>query len=194
MGRNNFEIFYGRHADRLLSLYLSTIGCMAQAFCPKFGTMDRSDPGTGNVLHPKTTITSIVNTLPVTFNEAVLHQKYVLEKRSLRQIAAEFASSKTAIRNALVRFGIPLNDKGSSANRVHALPFGKRCVGGVVVDHKGEQRAIGSVLKMHREGLSNCAIARVLTEMKVPTKQQGKAWHHEMVRQVLLRSKRVKDK
>jgi hypothetical protein len=46
--------------------------------------VDRSDPGTGNVLHPKTTITSVVKTLPVNFNEAVLHQKYAVEKRSLR--------------------------------------------------------------------------------------------------------------
>ena len=153
--------------------------------------MDRSDPGTGNVLHAKTVIVSGIRTLPVTFNEAVLHQKYVLEKRSLRQIAREFASSKTAVRQALVRFGIPLNNKGSSVNRVHALPFGKRCVNGIVVQHKGEQQVIRSILKMHREGLSNCAIARVLTEMKVPTKQQGKAWHHEMVRLILLRSKRA---
>ena len=152
--------------------------------------VDQSDPGTGNVLQPKTTITSIVNTLPVTFNEAVLHQKYALEKRSLRQIAREFASSKTAIRQALVRFGIPLNKTGSSVNRVHALPFGKRCVNGTVVQHQGEQKVFWSILKMHWEGLSNCAIARVLAEMKIPTKQQGKAWHHEMVRQVLLRSKR----
>ena len=152
--------------------------------------VDQSDPGTGNVLHPKTTITSIVNTLPVTFNEAVLHQKYVMERRSLRQIAREFASSKTAIRQALVRFGIPLNKTGSSVNRVHALPFGKRCVNGVVVQHKGEQQVISSILKMHREGLSNNAIARVLTEMKIPTKQQGKAWHHELVRQILIRSQR----
>ena len=108
-------------------------------------------------------------------------------------MAAEFASSKTAIRNALVRFGIPLNDKGKSANRVHALPFGKRCVGGIVVDHKGERQVIRSILKMHREELSNCAIARVLTELKVPTKQQGRAWHHEMVRQVLLRNTRETD-
>jgi hypothetical protein len=64
-------------------------------------------------------------------------------------------------------------------------------VNGAVMQHKGEQQVIRSVLKMHREGLSNNAIARVLTEMKIPTKQQGKAWHHEMVRQILLRSKRV---
>jgi hypothetical protein len=154
--------------------------------------VDHSDPGTGNVLQPKTTITSEVKTLPVTFNKAVLHQKYALEKRSMRQIAAEFASSKTAIRDALIRFKIPLRETGKSPNRTHSLPFGKRCVGGIAVDHKGEQQVISSILKMHREGLSNCAIARVLTEMKVPTKQQGKAWHHEMVRQVLLRSKREK--
>lgn len=143
--------------------------------------MDQFDPGTGNVLQLKTVIRSGIKTLPVTFNKAVLHQKYTLEKRSLRQIAAEFSSSKTAIRNALVRFGIPLNSKGSSVNRLHALPFGKRCVSGIVVQHKGEQQIISSILKIHREGLSNNAIARVLTEMKVPTKQQGKAWHHERV-------------
>jgi hypothetical protein len=152
--------------------------------------VDQFDPGTGNVLQPKTTITSMVNTLPVTFNEAVLHQKYALEKRSMRQIAAEFASSKTAIRDALVRFGIPLRETGKSPNRTHNLPFGKRCVGDKVVDHKGEQRVISSVLKMHGEGLSNCAIARVLTQMKVSTKQQGRGWHPEMVRQILLRNKK----
>ena len=154
--------------------------------------MDRSDPGTGNVLHAKTVIVSNIKTLQVTFNEAVLLQKYAIEKRSLRQSAAEFASSKTAIRAALVRFKIPLRVTGKSPNRTHNLPFGKRCVGGIVVDHKRERQIISSILKMHREGLSNCAIARVLTEMRAPTKQQGRAWHHEMVRQVLLRSEREK--
>ncbi len=155
--------------------------------------VDQRDPGTGNVLHTKTTITSTIKTLQITFNKAVLHQKYVLEKRSMRQIAAEFASSKTAIRGALIRFGIPLRVTGKSPNRMHNLPFGKRCLAGKVVDHKGEQRVISSVLRMHGEGLSNCAITRVLTQMKVPTKQQGRGWHHEMVRQILVRHKRRGD-
>ena len=149
--------------------------------------MNHRDPGTGNVLQPKTTIISILKTLPITFNEAVLHQKYVLEKRSLRQIAAEFSSSKTAVREALIRFGIPLNRHGTFANRVHSLPFGKRCVEGTVIEHKGEAHVIDSMLKMHREGFSNCAIARVLTQMKIPTKKQGRGWHAEMVRKILQR-------
>ena len=105
----------------------------------------------------------------------------------MRQIAAEFASSKTAVRDALLRFGIPLKKTGNDPNRIHNLPFGKRCVTGKVVDHKGEQHIIRAIFKMQREGLSNSGIARVLTQMKVPTKQQGCGWHPEMVRQILLR-------
>jgi hypothetical protein len=149
--------------------------------------VDQNDPGTGNVLQPKTTITSNINTLQVTLNEHVLRQKYVLEGRSLRQIAREFASSKTGVRTALVRFGIPLRKTGQRPRTHNNLPFGKKAVKGKVVDHKGEKRVVESVLKMHREGLSNCAIARVLTEMKIPTKQQGRKWHPEMVRQILKR-------
>ena len=153
--------------------------------------VDPIEAGTGNVVQPKTVISSRIKTLPFVFCKSVLHQKYVLEMRSMRQIAAEFASSKSAIRAALVRFGIPIRKIGSSANRIHNLPFGKRCVTGKVIDHKGEQQIIKTILKMHREGLSNNAIARILTEMKISTKQQGRAWHHEMVRQILLRGKRT---
>jgi hypothetical protein len=153
--------------------------------------VDPIDAGTGNVLQPKTVIPSSIKTLPFVFCKAVLHQKYVLEKRSMRQIAAEFASSKTAVRDALLRYGIPLREAGENPRRAHNLRFGRRSVNGKVVVHKGEERAIKSIFKMHREGLSNGAIARVLTEMKIPTKQQGKKWHREMVRQILVREKRL---
>jgi hypothetical protein len=62
--------------------------------------MDQFEAGTGNVLQPKTVITSRVKTGIPVLDKFVLHQKYVLERRSIRQIAAQFASSKTLIRNA----------------------------------------------------------------------------------------------
>lgn len=108
----------------------------------------------------------------------------------MRQIAAEFASSKTAVRSALVRLGIPLWERGENPHRTHCLPFGKRLMKGKVVDDEREQRVTQSVLKMHEEGLSNCAIARVSTEMKTPTKERARKWHPEMVRQILIRNKR----
>ena len=151
------------------------------------GGVDQIGAGTGNVLQPKTAIISIVKTLPITFNRDVLHEKYIVQGRNLRQIAAEFSSSKTAVRGALVRFGIPLRGVGSGPTSPQALPFGKRRAGERVVDHAGEQRTLASILKMHREGLSQCAIARILTEMKVPTKRQGAGWRQETVRKILLR-------
>ena len=155
--------------------------------------VDQSEAGTGNVLHAKTVIQSRIKTGSVTFNKAVLHQKYAVEIRSMRQIAAEFASSKTAIRNALVRFEIPLRDRARNPHRLHNLPFGKKLVKGKVVDYEREQEVIRSILKMRGNGLSNTLIAQAFTAMKIPTKKRRLKWHPEMVRQILLRQVLVDD-
>lgn len=76
---------------------------------------------------------------------------------------------------------------------MHAVPFGKRVIKGSLVDQAGELRVIDSSLRMWREGFSNSAIARVLTEMRIPTKRQGQKWHPEVVRQILLKHKPVDD-
>ena len=153
--------------------------------------MDRSDPGTGNVLHAKTVIQSRIKTGLVPFNKAVLHQKYVIERCSMRQIAVEFASSKTAIRNALKTFGIPLRGRWKNPYRSHNLPFGKKLRRRKVVDYRREQEVIRSILKMHDARLSNMAIAQALTAMRIPTKKRRLKWHHEMIRQILLRNRSI---
>ena len=149
--------------------------------------VDQSDPGTGNVLQAKTVINSNIKTGSVTFNNAVLQQKYSVERRSMRQIAREFASSKTAVRNALIRFGIPLRSRCQNPHRLHNLPFGKKLVKSRVVDHEREKEVIRSILTMRADGLSNGAIARILTAMKTPTKKCRSKWHPELVRQILIR-------
>jgi len=149
--------------------------------------VDRSDPGTGNVLQAKTVIQSRIKTGSVTFNKAVLHHKYVVERRSMRQIAAEFASSKTAIRNALIAFDISGRKRWKNPYRLHNLPFGKILRKGKVVDYELEQKVIRSILKMHSDGLSNVTIARILTSMKIPTKRRRLKWHPELIRQILTR-------
>ena len=167
--------------------------CRLEVSSTRLESMDRSDPGTGNVLHAKTVIQSRIKTRSVTFIKAVLHPKYVLERRSLRQIAAEFASSKTAIRNALLVFNIPLRERWRNPYRIHNLPFGKTLREGTVVDYKREQEIIHSVLKMHGDRLSNTAIARALTAMKIPSKRRQTRWHPEMVRQILIRYSKTGD-
>jgi len=102
-------------------------------------------------------------------------------------MAADFASSKTAVRNALIAFGIPLRERWRNPHRRHNLPFGKKLMKGRVVPYEREQEVMRSICKMHSDGLSNGAIARVLTAMKVPTKQRCIKWHSELVRQILIR-------
>lgn len=60
-----------------------------------------------------------------------------------------------------------------------------------MVDYEREQEVIRSILKMHEDRLSNMVIARVLTAMKIPTKQRRFKWHHEMVRQILLGNRNI---
>jgi hypothetical protein len=110
-------------------------------------------------------------------------------RRSICQIAVEFASSKTLVRNALIEYRIPLRGRWRTPHRLHNLPFGKKLKQGRVVNHEREQKVIVSILQMHRDGVSNRAIAKVLTNMRVPTKQRGKKCHFERVRQIIIRAK-----
>lgn len=149
--------------------------------------VDPSVTSTNFFLRPEITILSNIYTTSKLYDKSFLHQKYIVETLSLRQIGALIFSSKTAVRNALIRFDIPLREKKTPPERHGNPPYGIRRVGGKNIVHKQERRVIESIVKMKDEGLSNRAIARILNELKTPTKKQGKGWHHEQVRQILLR-------
>lgn len=150
--------------------------------------VDLVEAGTENVLQVKTSLFSNIQTLPGHLNQNVLHQKYTIEGLGIRQIAKQTASSKTAVLESLKRFGIPLRARGGSSEKPSQVPFGKKRIQGNLVDFKAERRVIESVKKMRfEENLSYNAIARILTQMKIPTKKQGVKWHHEMVRNILKR-------
>ena len=118
--------------------------------------------------------------------EDVLRQRYLENRRSMRDIAREFACSKTYIRSLLLKYNIPMR-KTSDYRGSKWYAYGKRRVGGKTIDHKGEQRTIATIRQMYREGNSTKAIARFLNTMKIPTKQQGKGWHNCTVAEILKR-------
>lgn len=135
-----------------------------------------------SVLHIKLSInTSIYQEKPV-FTKSFLHQKYEQEGLSLRQIADLKMSSKSIVRDALIHFGIELRGKGSGETNPR---FGRRKIGNRTVAHRAEARVIDIISKMELEGMSLRAIARILNEMKVPTKKPGSKWHHHTVKSVL---------
>ena len=116
-----------------------------------------------------------------------LEEKYVKNGRSIAQIAAETLSSRAAVRDALIEFGIPLKQRGKPGLRPAQVPYGYRRSDGLLVPHLGEQRVIQSIRKMSDDGLSYRKICDFLTSVGVPTKNQGKGWQPEMIRRILTR-------
>ena len=118
--------------------------------------------------------------------EGVLRQKYLVDRLSMREIAREFACSKTRIRDMLLNYNIPLR-RPSQPPKSRWTTYGKRKVRGKIVDHKAELRAVATIKQMYAEGVNTSAIARFLNIMKIPTKQQGKGWHQNTVAKILKR-------
>ena len=123
------------------------------------------------------------NTSPL-ISACLFREKYLEDGLSMRAIAREFSCSKTHVRNLLIRYKIPLRDPHKYSRW---YTYGKRKVSGKTIAHKGELRTITTIKQMYSEGLSVSAIARFLNTMKVPTKQQGKGWHHHTITQILKR-------
>jgi hypothetical protein len=120
-------------------------------------------------------------------SKTFLEEKYVKNGRSIAQIAEETLSSRAAVRDALIEFGISLKKQGKSGLRPAQVPYGYRRSDGLLVPHLGEQRVIQSVRKMSKDGLSYRQICDFLTSIGVPTKNRGKGWQPEMIRRLLNR-------
>ena len=118
-------------------------------------------------------------------NKSFLQQKYVQEGLSVRQIADLVISSKELVRSELKREGIPLRNESNHHGRPAQAKFGRKVIKGREADHKAERRVVEAISQMKGEGLSLRAIARCLDQMRVPTKNQGKKWHPEMVKRIL---------
>ena len=136
-------------------------------------------------LNQKISIKSSSCTAYLPISEALLKQKYLGNRLSMREIAEEFSCSKTRIRDLLLKHNIPLRSPYRYHNRWYA--YGKRMVGGKTIEHKGELRTIATIKQMYGEGMNTSAIARCLNTMKLPTKKQGKGWHQNTVAKILKR-------
>jgi hypothetical protein len=108
-------------------------------------------------------------------SKTFLTEKYVKNSRSITQIAAETLSSRAAVRDTLIEFGIPLKQQGKPGLRPTQVPYGYRRSDGLLVPHLGEQRVIQSVRKMSSDGLSYRKICEFLTSFGVPTKNHWKS-------------------
>ena len=110
--------------------------------------------------------------------EYALKQKYLVNHLSTTDIAEEFSCSKSRVRKLLIKHNIPLRKRSERYGSLW-LAYGKRRVGGKIVDHKGEQRMIATIKQMYAEGMSIAAIARLLNTMKIPTRRRKRESHKQ---------------
>ena len=116
-----------------------------------------------------------------------LIEKYVTEGRSIAQIARETFSSRAAVRNALIGFGIKRRVRGKPGLRPAQVPYGYRMSDGLMVPHETEQKVLSVIQKMNAKGMTLRQICEFLSSVGVPTKRRGMKWHPEMIRRIILR-------
>ncbi len=92
-----------------------------------------------------------------------LHQKYIVEGRSIAQIATEIFSSKSAVREALIEFGIPVRESCQPHGRPAQPRFGRRYRGGKIQDDQAELRVAKTIDDLRARGMGLREIARTLT-------------------------------
>ena len=142
-----------------------------------------------SVLFPRPlelSINTAFSTVPQHKDPVLLQQKYVVEGRSIRQIAAELLSSKEAVRQGLITAGIPLRLPHLPHHGRQSQPkFGYRRNEGKVIEMKVEQKIVDAVTAMKARGLSLRQIAETLTQLGISTKRRGQRWHPEMVSRML---------
>jgi hypothetical protein len=122
---------------------------------------------------------------PLYKDRCFLHQKYVVEGLSIAQISSQIFSSKEAVRQNLIRFGIPIREAHKPHGHSAQMKFGKQMRQGKVIPHLAEKRVIEAVVEMRRSNMSLRQIAKFLSKVGVPTKRRGVAWHPEMVKRLL---------
>ncbi len=120
-------------------------------------------------------------------NPIVLHQNYIENGLTVKQMGVLHGCGETVIKKYLKQFGIRKTEVMKCRSKTN-LSFGEKLKSGKVLEHKTEASIKKAIIDMYtREGLSVTAIARVLTQMKVPTKKRGKKWDHSVVTAILKR-------
>ena len=118
-------------------------------------------------------------------NKAFLHQKYDVEKRSIKEIAAEISSSRSAVSKHLVEHGIREPYQFVRPKWRSQLKYGEAWRDRLVVPYKRELENIERMKRLREQGFSYWKIADVFNSMKIPTKSGRGKWHARYIQKIL---------
>lgn len=120
-------------------------------------------------------------------NPEFLHEKYVVEKLSIAEIARLTSSSESTVLKYLRKAGV--KSRGVAGKSKSRLAYGEAWRHKQVVPHKAELATIERINSLRSQGFSYWKIAEILNSMKVPTKTRRGKWHARYVQKILAGSK-----
>ena len=129
-------------------------------------------------------IVSFIHT-PLYKNKEFLHQKYIVEGLTCKEIASLTFSVRSTVLKYLKHFEIEVRPVGSNQNRKRGLAYGSKSQAKRIVDHKAEKEMIKRVQSLRDQGYSYQKIADILNTMKVPTKTRKGNWSRKQVWSIL---------
>lgn len=118
-------------------------------------------------------------------NKELLYQKYVIERRTLNELAVEFKAARCTISKQMKAFGIQTRVTGSVQNRKRGLAYGEKCRERELRIHKRELENIQKMRELRDKGFSYWKIADVFNSMGVPTKTRKGKWYAKTIQQIL---------
>lgn len=127
-------------------------------------------------------------------SKSFLHQKYVIERLSISQIAKENFSARSTIKNALEQNGIPIrvDAKGGEGSKGQ-IGYGLKLQHGRLVEHKAEMAIIHRMNRLRSQGYSYRKIAMILNSMGVPTKTKKSDWKAATMMKILNQSRAIEE-
>lgn len=133
---------------------------------------------------------STIQSKPLYYSEEFLRQKYLVEGLSTRQIALEIRSARSTIKEAVIKFDIPLRPIETARKLNTGQPaFGQRVCGGRLVPHRAELKIIQRMLELRARGKSLDKVAAWLNKKGVPTKsRRATLWSRPTVLKIIRRA------
>lgn len=118
-------------------------------------------------------------------NKELLHQKYVIERRSLSELAVEFGVVRQTISKQMKEFGIQTRISGTVQNRKRGLAYGEKCRDRKLRAHKREIENIQKMKDLRDKGFSYWKIAEIFNSIEIPTKTRKGKWYAKTIQQIL---------
>jgi predicted DNA-binding protein YlxM (UPF0122 family) len=124
-------------------------------------------------------------TTPFYKDESFLRENYVEKGLNISELAALCFSSRTAVRNSLKRFGIPIKTQDQLLKTPQRLKYGEMRRKREIVANQRELLAIEKMKALRAQGFSYWKIADVLNAMGVRTKTGRGMWQARSVMKVM---------